>query len=320
MTFPYPDTSYCSPPPEDKTNEPLCRPIPASSRFPALPAITATPAARTAPPGSVGWVTQKSASVQNRKASTRGTRGRGTPASLHIQPSRGGHAGAAKSASAVTSDTGSNSPWDQISRGPASAFPSSKQSASEKKNPWPRIPHFMSSSSETSTSTGESSVLTAPLPVFDLPAPPGISFNPMSWVDDVPSGLFPNVVVSNAQSTLPPLTSNAAAPQSIRHAKVNDGQYLEDAFEQLDVADPMEDLIPELSPSPRSHWIGLHPIDDFQHHDLRSKSLSVNSPETAIADIHTVPEEPPTPLSYWIDLHSIDDVEYLHDDLHSPSP
>lgn len=111
MTFPYPDTSYCSPPQEDKTNEPLCRPIPASSRFPGLPTVAATPAVRAAPPGSAGWVTQKSAPVQSRKASTRGTRGRGTPASLHIQPSsRGGQAGAGKSASAVSSDAGSRSP------------------------------------------------------------------------------------------------------------------------------------------------------------------------------------------------------------------
>ncbi|KZP28423.1 hypothetical protein FIBSPDRAFT_258477 [Athelia psychrophila] len=241
ITFPYPDTSYCTPPQEDKTNEPLCRPIPASSRFPALPTVAATPAARAAPPGSAGWVTQKAAPVQNRKASTRGPRGRGTPASLQIQPSsRGG----AKSASAMTSDAGSHSPWNQISRGPSSAFPSSKQSASEKKNPWTRLPSLKSSSSETSTSTGESSVFNVPLPVFDVPTPPGISVNPVSWADDIPTGLFPNVVVSNAQSTLPPLSSNAAAPQSTRHAKVNDGQYLEDAFEQLGVADPMEDYAP----------------------------------------------------------------------------
>ncbi|KZP14184.1 hypothetical protein FIBSPDRAFT_959903 [Athelia psychrophila] len=79
-------------------------------------------------------------------------------------------------------------------------------------------------------------------------------------------------------------------------------------------------LIPEIPPSPRSHWIDLHPIDDFQHHDLRSKSLSANSPEQAIYDRHTVPEEPPAPLSYWIDLHAIDDAESLRDNLHWPSP
>lgn len=66
------------------------------------------------------------------------------------------------------------------------------------------------------------------------------------------------------------------------------------------------ELIPEISPSPRSHWIELHPIDNFQHRDARSESLSVNSLEEAIHDIHAVPEEPPAPLSYWIDLHPVD--------------
>lgn len=148
----------------------------------------------------------------------------------------------------------------QSNRGPASALPSGKKSLSEKKNPCkpsfehplplnaPNFKHIGShilsaktSSSSGSGSTAESSVFSIPLPVFDVPNPPGLIVNPTSWADDVDAGLFPDVLISNAQSTLPPLSSNAAAPQSVRHHKVDDGRYLEDAFAELGVADPMED-------------------------------------------------------------------------------
>ena len=114
ITFPYPETYFCTPPNEDLTNEPLCRPLP-TSRFPAPPVIAA-PVVRPAPPGSSGWVTQKSVPVQ--KARFRGASGRGAPAALRIPAlSRG----AAKSASVVSSSRGASSPWGQ--RGPVSAVP-----------------------------------------------------------------------------------------------------------------------------------------------------------------------------------------------------
>lgn len=121
ITFPYPETTYCTPPNEDMTNEPLCRPLP-TSRFPAPPVVVA-PVVRPAPPGSSGWVIQKSAPVQKKNpraawASGRGAPGRGAPAALRIPTSP---RGAAKSASTAGSGRGVGSPWGQ--RAPASSVP-----------------------------------------------------------------------------------------------------------------------------------------------------------------------------------------------------
>ncbi|KZP14210.1 hypothetical protein FIBSPDRAFT_1048970 [Athelia psychrophila] len=51
--------------------------------------------------------------------------------------------------------------------------------------------------------------------------------------------------------------------------------------------------IPDESPSPRSYWIDLHPIEDTGYeHGYTS-------------------EEPPVPLSHWVDLCAIEDYENL---------
>ncbi|KZP14179.1 hypothetical protein FIBSPDRAFT_896805 [Athelia psychrophila] len=68
-------------------------------------------------------------------------------------------------------------------------------------------------------------------------------------------------------------------------------------------------LIPDIAPSPQSHWIDLHDIDDLRQ--------SADSPGPVTYSLRMVPEEPPAPLSYWIDLHPLEDLS--HCDLHSES-
>ncbi|KAF7977947.1 hypothetical protein HWV62_11802 [Athelia sp. TMB] len=263
ITFPYPDTYFCTPPNEDLTNEPLCRPLP-TSRFPAPP-VKAAPVVRPAPPGSSGWVTQKSVPVQ--KARTRGASGRGAPAALRIPASP---RGAVKSASAVNSSRGASSPW--APPGPVSAIPVSlnpntstrsnlckiafhlyfgillkvdvfRSISGNREPPSTRaLSSFKKSSSASDTSTSESSVFNVPLPVFDVPSPPGIDAPITSWADDVPVGLFPDIIMSKNQSTLPALSSNAALPRPAGHVEVHD--HLEDAFEELGLADPTEGYAP----------------------------------------------------------------------------
>ncbi|KAG6867224.1 hypothetical protein C0993_005417 [Termitomyces sp. T159_Od127] len=54
----YPPTRWCPTPPEDKTNKPLCRPLPAKLKPP-------TPKVVPPVPGSAGWVNSKAVPAQN---------------------------------------------------------------------------------------------------------------------------------------------------------------------------------------------------------------------------------------------------------------
>lgn len=88
MRFPYPETHYCDSKVEDPTNVDLSRPLP-TSQFPqAKPVVQ--PAARPSPPGSTGWVTQKSTSTPT---PARGAWGKGAPANIRIPPTAGGNTG-----------------------------------------------------------------------------------------------------------------------------------------------------------------------------------------------------------------------------------
>jgi hypothetical protein len=58
-----------------------------------------------------------------------------------------------------------------------------------------------------------------------------------SWADDIPPGLFPDIIVNNAQSTLPPLDDFARNPVTPNHPDVPDN--IEDAFAELEMADPV---------------------------------------------------------------------------------
>jgi hypothetical protein len=59
-----------------------------------------------------------------------------------------------------------------------------------------------------------------------------------SWADDIPPGLFPDIIINNAQSTLPPLDDFAPAISVIpNHPDVPDN--IVEAFAELEVADPV---------------------------------------------------------------------------------
>ncbi|KAJ6493281.1 hypothetical protein C8R45DRAFT_989296 [Mycena sanguinolenta] len=69
IAHPYPATVWCPLPPEDKTNKPMCRPLPVSVKPP--------PATKSAPPppvvpGSASWAQQKAAPPTNTPAAMRG--------------------------------------------------------------------------------------------------------------------------------------------------------------------------------------------------------------------------------------------------------
>lgn len=64
--------------------------------------------------------------------------------------------------------------------------------------------------------------------------------------------------------------------------------------------------IPDGTPSPLSHWVDLHPIENsIAGHLTHQRNL--------------IPEEPPLPLSHWIDLHTIEDWANLTPEI-APEP
>ncbi|KAF8145766.1 hypothetical protein K438DRAFT_1991536 [Mycena galopus ATCC 62051] len=65
---PYPPTVWCPLPPEDKTNKPMCRPLPVAVKAPPAPKAAPAPVV----PGSATWVSQKSAPPTNTPAAMRG--------------------------------------------------------------------------------------------------------------------------------------------------------------------------------------------------------------------------------------------------------
>ncbi|KAJ7648046.1 hypothetical protein FB45DRAFT_733077 [Roridomyces roridus] len=65
---PYPPTSWCPPPPEDRTNKPMCRPLPVAVKPPPPPKNAPAPVV----PGSATWVSPKSAPSKNTPAALRG--------------------------------------------------------------------------------------------------------------------------------------------------------------------------------------------------------------------------------------------------------
>jgi hypothetical protein len=80
-------------------------------------------------------------------------------------------------------------------------------------------------------------------PLDALPAPPGLGPVPItlpvstSWADDMPPGLFPDIIINNAPSTLPPLDDFARNPVIRNHPDIPDN--IEDAFAELEMADPL---------------------------------------------------------------------------------
>ncbi|CAK5277546.1 unnamed protein product [Mycena citricolor] len=67
---PYPTTHWCPLPPEDRTNQPMCRPLPASIKpGPALnPSAKAAAAPRPAVPGSAAWASSKGVPLSKGRA------------------------------------------------------------------------------------------------------------------------------------------------------------------------------------------------------------------------------------------------------------
>ncbi|KAJ7119354.1 hypothetical protein C8R43DRAFT_86222 [Mycena crocata] len=65
---PYPTTSWCPPPPEDRTNKSMCRPLPVSVKPPPPPKAGPAPIV----PGSATWASAKTAPSTNTPAALRG--------------------------------------------------------------------------------------------------------------------------------------------------------------------------------------------------------------------------------------------------------
>ncbi|KAJ6592657.1 hypothetical protein B0H19DRAFT_1088268 [Mycena capillaripes] len=68
IQHPYPPTTWCPLPPEDRTNKSMCRPLPVSVKPPPPPKAAPAPVV----PGSATWVTQKGAPSINTPAARRG--------------------------------------------------------------------------------------------------------------------------------------------------------------------------------------------------------------------------------------------------------
>ncbi|KAF7362683.1 hypothetical protein MVEN_00617600 [Mycena venus] len=68
IMHPYPRTAWCPLPPEDRTNKPMCRPLPVSVHPP--PPVKAGPAPVV--PGSAAWISQKAAPSTNTPAALKG--------------------------------------------------------------------------------------------------------------------------------------------------------------------------------------------------------------------------------------------------------
>ncbi|KAF7301440.1 hypothetical protein MIND_00709300 [Mycena indigotica] len=77
MAYPYPPTKWCPLPPEDKTNKPMCRPLPVSLKPPPQasappPPPIGTLLALSLLPGSAAWHDKKTAPTPNSPAILRG--------------------------------------------------------------------------------------------------------------------------------------------------------------------------------------------------------------------------------------------------------
>lgn len=105
-----------------------------------------------------------------------------------------------------------------------------------------RSPDAGSSAVKTTTTAPAVPPGFSPIP-SDPPSEPPVSLSwvdissgisdpaPASWADDIPPGLFPDVVVHNPPSTLPPIFyPNSQSPEV--------ADSLEDAFAELGLADP----------------------------------------------------------------------------------
>ncbi|TCD69395.1 hypothetical protein EIP91_007742 [Steccherinum ochraceum] len=86
VKYPYPKSSYCATPPEDKTNAPLCRPLPVKS-FPPPPPV------RLPPVGSPEWLKLKEAEGKTPSMAAKGAWGKGAPGRASAPgSSKAGHA------------------------------------------------------------------------------------------------------------------------------------------------------------------------------------------------------------------------------------
>ncbi|KAJ7791688.1 hypothetical protein B0H13DRAFT_2172855 [Mycena leptocephala] len=144
---PYPPTTWCPLPAEDRTNKPMCRPLPVSVKPPPPPKAAPAPVV----PGSAKWVNQKGAPPTNTPAQLRGA--------WATQTQRGGAANApsAKNAAKRAIPATSSAPWH------TATAPKSNNTVPASKNP-PAFPPGL-----------------APLPgEADFPAPPGITRGPSS--------------------------------------------------------------------------------------------------------------------------------------------
>ncbi|KAI0090886.1 hypothetical protein BDY19DRAFT_938117 [Irpex rosettiformis] len=108
VTYPYPATHWCDVPREDKTNAPLCRPLPVAA-FPPPPSQTVRPP----PVGSVAWSAAKRAPVP--KINPKSAWGRGPPADPRPPPSSSGSRvgsvwGGSRSSAAHSLSSGNGAP------------------------------------------------------------------------------------------------------------------------------------------------------------------------------------------------------------------
>ncbi|KAJ7467485.1 hypothetical protein FB451DRAFT_1258686 [Mycena latifolia] len=160
---PYPPTSWCPLPAEDRTNKPMCRPLPVSLHPPPPTKVAPPPVV----PGSATWVTSKGAPPQNTPAALRGA----------WTAARGG-----KQPNATATNT-----RDAKAKGTTATAPKSSNT----------VPLAAASTAVPAFPPG-----LAPLPgesEFDFPAPPGITRGPASAASSASSAGAPLPVVASAQ-------------------------------------------------------------------------------------------------------------------------
>ncbi|KAJ7119370.1 hypothetical protein C8R43DRAFT_1137074 [Mycena crocata] len=104
---PYPTTSWCPLPPEDRTNKPMCRPLPVSVKPPPPPKAGPAPIV----PGSATWASAKTAPSTNTPAALRGQWAARVGAAVTTATAKNNAAAVGSSKTAKAIPATSAAPW-----------------------------------------------------------------------------------------------------------------------------------------------------------------------------------------------------------------
>ncbi|KAF9530366.1 hypothetical protein CPB83DRAFT_850784 [Crepidotus variabilis] len=154
FVYPYPETSYCQPPPEDKTNKPVCRPLPVEHKPP--PPSVASPVV-----GSPAWTTKQQEEKLNKEA----MKGAWKKQNLSVKVG--------------TQSTNHAPPQSANSGRPRGAAP-----ATAAPEPSPRTPNLTPLGS---ASAGQKPAWGKPVPLgrFTSNGPPSASKSPAPWASQI---------------------------------------------------------------------------------------------------------------------------------------